>query len=68
MGIDAATLELILSAPAVTALAGSLALWLRTRRSRIKIRIRADGREVEVDSTNVANADSVIKRALTGSD
>ena len=68
MGFDAAAVDLILSAPAVTALAGSLAIWLRTRKSQVKIRVKSGEREVEVESSNVANAETVIKKALESSE
>jgi hypothetical protein len=64
MGIDLAALNLVLSAPAVATLAASVTVWLKTRRSKVTIRIKSADKEIEIDSTNVDHADEVIRNAL----
>lgn len=68
MGFDASMLEVLVDAPAMAALAGSLGIWLRSRRSRVKVELEVGGRKVKIDSTNIDDADKVLLEALRSSE
>lgn len=66
MGFDAAAVEVVLAAPAIVALAGSVGVWLRMRKSDVKIRISSRGRQVDIESSNVQDAERLIREVLDG--
>jgi hypothetical protein len=61
MGAVADTLNVVLGPAEVAALAGALSVWLRTRRSDVKVRVRSGEREVEVDATNVSDPERFVE-------
>jgi hypothetical protein len=50
------------------ALAQSLSVWLRARRSDIKVTVTAGGRTIEVDARSVSDPAALITRVLEGAD
>lgn len=65
MGLIPALVVALGSSSSVGALARSLRTWMVQRRSDLIVEIRAaDGRSVRVDAKRIADAESLIKRAL----
>ena len=53
------------SGGAITALIGAIPLWLKHRRSDLKVVVSdGDGRQVSIDATNVHDAEALIRQIL----
>jgi hypothetical protein len=69
MGVDPTTiLSVVLGSAAAVEMARELAkslhIWLETRRPRLKIRVRLNGSEVEIDGQNLPEQQVVIDKVL----
>ncbi|GAB3260158.1 effector-associated constant component EACC1 [Kineosporia babensis] len=64
MGADVQTLELFLSPVVLTAVATSITVWLRSRTSHVRIRIRTATRDIEVNSSHTPDTEQLIREAL----
>ncbi len=64
MGSVADTLVVALGVGgAGTALINTLALWIKTRRSAVRLKVReAGGREIELEADNLKDIDNIIER------
>jgi hypothetical protein len=65
MGLDPVTLLVVLSAPAVTALAKSLQLWLQTRVKKVTLVVKSSTHDLKVTSENLNSSaiEEIIKAA-----
>jgi hypothetical protein len=60
MGTASETVNVVIGSGGVAALASALSVWLRTRTSDVKVRIRSGDREIAVDATNVDDAEPLL--------
>lgn len=63
-GAFEAGLSVILGSAAVVQLVKALHIWLQTRRPHLKVKLKAGGKQLELDAKNLPEAQAVIDRVL----
>ena len=61
MGVLGDSLNVVLGPADIAALATALSVWLRSRKSDLRVRLRSGEREVEVDATNVDDPERFVE-------
>lgn len=68
MGSISDALLVTVTPEAIAALAGALAVWLRTRRTEIRLTVRRGERETTLDAKGLKDSEAVIREVLAESE